>query len=335
MIWKNKNINKHRVIDSKDLSQNTQEIKLDSEAIRRYKEQDTRRDLDEFEEHRKVVKRSKNKILALIIFLVLVLLVIFGLIFMRYSARISHLESDANKYLTNENYRGAMELYKILYYETGDIEYDKKCKQIESILENMELLKEANSMVTSQDYENAIERLLTISTTDEKLIKNINKLIEDAANKWINEIELLYLKNDLDSAFLQIEKMINILPDNDYAIALREKILNKKNGNQSSSEVATDSANMVAESKKNKRLLQLSKSIIGSEQYVTAVKANVRENHDKNSLITDTLEKGDMVYVEDTFIENSSRMWCKVTYFSTKNVSVTGWILSNELDGSI
>ncbi|SFE75250.1 hypothetical protein [Peptostreptococcus sp. D1] len=238
MIWKNKDINRHRVIDSKDLSQNTQEIKLDSEVIRKYQEQATKRELDEFEEHRKVVKRRKNKILALIIFLVLILLVIFGLIFMRYSTRISHLEADADRHLANENYRGAMDLYKILYYETGDIEYDKKCKQIESVLENMELLKEANSMVMSQDYENAIERLLTISTTDEKLIKNINKLIDDAANNWINEIELLYLKNDLDSALIQIEKMINILPDNEYAIALREKILDKKNGNQNSSEAA-------------------------------------------------------------------------------------------------
>lgn len=336
MIWKNKNINKHRVIDSKDLSQNTQEIKLDKEAIKLFEESMYNEEFKEYEKHKKIAKRKTKKIFIIIVALLIMFLSVFSFIFARYLSKISHMEEEANKYISKENYRGAIEIYRKLYDETGDIEYSQKIKYVNSILENTELLKEANSMILSQDYENAVERLLTISSTDEKSIKTINKMLNKAIGEWINEVEILYLDNRIDEALIESEKMANMLPDNEFVLALREKVSNKKLGNTDEKEVLSSSnSRNIVENKKKKMLSEKSKSIIATEQYVTALKANVRENHDKDSNIMDNLEKGDIVYIEDTFIENSSRMWCKVTYFSNNNRYITGWILFDTLDGTV
>ena len=172
MKWNDNDFDKPKVFDSKDLSQDTQEIKLDKLRESMEDEEYT----DEFKAYEKYVKREKKKRKKIFIILSIVMaILIAGVSFVavKYLSRISNLESDAQEYLEQGQYEQAADIYKMLYDETGEAEYMQNYKYISKNVENRELLKEADNSIKLQDYEGAIEVLLTISTNEDKIVDQV------------------------------------------------------------------------------------------------------------------------------------------------------------------
>lgn len=337
MKWNDNDFDKPKVFDSKDLSQDTQEIKLDKLRESMEDEEYT----DEFKAYEKYVKREKKKRKKIFIILSIVMaILIAGVSFVavKYLSRISNLESDAQEYLEQGQYEQAADIYKTLYDETGEAEYMQNYKYISKNVENRELLKEADNSIKLQDYEGAIEVLLTISTNEDKIVDQVNEKQDLAAKKWLEEIEACYNSGKSSHCSSEINKFVNLLPDNIKGINLREKIMKRE------SEEESDSRNMDSNkeqadldklnSRLNKKMYEKSKAIVGTKQFVTVENANVRENPSRDSKVSGTIHKGESVYIEDTKVESSNSIWCRITYYSSDRLYTSGWISYNIINGS-
>lgn len=87
-------------------------------------------------------------------------------------------------------------------------------------------------------------------------------------------------------------------------------------------------------SRLNKKMYEKSKAIVGTKQFVTVENANVRENPSRDSKVSGTIHKGESVYIEDTKVESSNSIWCKITYYSSDRLYTSGWISYNIINGS-
>ncbi|MBC2576220.1 SH3 domain-containing protein [Peptostreptococcus canis] len=357
MRWKDRNINEHRMIDSKDLSQDTQEIKFNKETRRLLDDPELANDFlekqsetskennsdseynDEFESYIKQNENHKKKrknIFIIVSTFVIVSISIFSFVLVRHLSRISSLEREAEQYIEDRNYKAAADTYRKLFEQTGEQKYSQSYKYMSRNFENIELLKEAKNNIEIQDYEGAIEVLLTISSTDDKTIKEMNSMLDIASKEWIEEISTKQDIGEHEFALSEINKMVNVLPEYKPAIKLKERISLNKSADEKEKLSPSEEENLKKiASRKSKNLYDKSKSIVGTEQFITSIKANVRKEPSRESEIMDNLEKGDSVYIEETHIESDSRIWCKITYSSSKNKYTAGWISYNTLNGTI
>lgn len=336
MKWNDNDFDKPKVFDSKDLSQDTQEINLD-ELRQSIEDEDYTDEFKAYEKYIKKEKRKRKKIFIILIIVMAVLITIVSFIAVRYLSRISNLESDAQRFLEQGQYEQAADTYKLLYDETGEAEYMQNYKYISKNVENRELLKEADNSIKLGDYEGAIEVLLTISSNEDKLVDQINEKQDLAAEKWLEEIEECYNSKKSGYCAAGINKFVNLLPNNIKGMNLREKILKKES--EEEKDIKNDSEQGQADldklnSRLNKKMYEKSKAIVGTEQYVTVENANVRENPSRDSKVSGTIHKGESVYIEDTKVESSNSIWCKITYYSSDKLYTSGWISYNIINGS-
>ncbi|MEG0249525.1 MAG: SH3 domain-containing protein [Peptostreptococcus sp.] len=337
MKWNDNDFDKPKVFDSKDLSQDTQEIKLDKlrESI---EDEDYTDEFKAYEKYVKKEKRKRKKIFIILTIVMVILIAAVSFVAVRYLSRISNLESDAQKYLEQGQYEQAADIYKMLYDETGEAEYMQNYKYISKNVENRELLKEADNSIKQHDYEGAIEVLLTMSTNEDKIVDQISERQDLAAKKWLEEIEECYNSGKSGYCTAEINKFVNLLPDNIKGVTLREKII-KKESEEEAKGIKNDSEQGQADldklnSRLNRKMYEKSKAIVGTEQYVTVENANVRENPSRDSKVSGTIHKGESVYIEDTKVESSNSIWCKITYYSSDRLYTSGWISYNIINGS-
>ncbi len=164
----------------------------------------------------------------------------------------------------------------------------------------------------------------------------MNSMLDIASKEWIEEISTKQDIGEHEFALSEINKMVNVLPEYKPAIKLKERISLNKSADEKEKLSPSEEENLKKiASRKSKNLYDKSKSIVGTEQFITSIKANVRKEPSRESEIMDNLEKGDSVYIEETHIESDSRIWCKITYSSSKNKYTAGWISYNTLNGTI
>lgn len=228
MIWKKRNINDKKMIDSKELSQNTMEIKFTDDQRKLLENAVYSEEFEEYKIQKKIAKNKIKKIYIILITLLVVTAATFSFVYVRYLSRITKLENEAQRYIDEYNHKGASEIYKLIYEETGDVEYLNKSKSLSKHLENESTIRYATEMIKSDDFETAIELLFTISTDDEKTIKRINELVEDSSELWLNMIEDDYKNGRIDSSYSEIERFINLIPNNERALILRNSIIEKR-----------------------------------------------------------------------------------------------------------
>lgn len=347
MRWKDRNINEPKLFDSKDLSQDTQEIKFNSEhrmlledpeLAKKYLEEIENSSNDdsyneyyeEFENHKKR-HRNRNKLIFItVILLIIAVLSVGGSIFMNHISKVAVLEKEAKMYMDKNEYKDAAEAYRKLYEETGEQKYNHSYKFAVKSLENKAQLSEAQNSIDLEDYEGAIELLLTIISNDKEVINEIHKKISVASEGWLYEIRERVSKGQYELALSEINRVINLLPDNEDALDLKDKIIKKSNDLEETS-ISEEDRKKAIEDKKNRILYDKARSIIGTEQFIMMSRVNVREKPSKDSEIINILEKGDSVYIEDTYIESDSRIWCKITFHSNKQAYITGWISYNTI----
>lgn len=335
MRWNDNGIDKPKVFDSRDLSEDTQKIRLDK-IQERLKEEDYN---EEFREYEKKLAEHRGRLK--IIFISIGAAVISMLIFISISSmlrisKVNNLKSDAEEYLKENNFTKAADTYKELYEETEDPIYMQNYRNIMKDIENNDLIREANNSIKDKDYEGAIELLLTITTDDDILAENINDKINYAAKKWLSEIEEMYSKGEYSRCNLEINKFVNLLPDNIGGVDFRNKFSkkNSRNSTKLKSGLAKDRKTLdILNSKVRVKMYEKSKSIVGTEQFIAVDSANVREKPNKEAKIKGTVHKGESIYVEDTFVEGGKNIWCKINYYSKNRKYNSGWISYNIING--
>lgn len=337
MKWNDNNLDKPKVFDSKDLSEDTQKIRLDKIQEQLKQEEDYTEEYRAYEEYKEKEKKRRKKILISLSAIVIVLICSISFFTVRKMSRITLMENEAQECIRKEQYDKAAQIYKTLYEETEEPEYMQNYRFVSKNIENKELFKEAEDNIKLKDYEGAIEVLLTISTNDDKVAEKINTQINKASKAWLNEIKGYYDSGNLDKYTSEINKFVNLLPDNASGINFRNHVIKEDKSQESKPKggfIQDKKELETLSTKANKKMYEKSKAIVGTEQYVTVENANVREKPSRDAKISGIVHKGDSIYIEDTYVEGANSIWCKINYYSENKSYTSGWISYNIISGN-
>ncbi len=336
MRWNDNDLDKPKVFDSKDLSEDTQKIRLDKIQERLKEEEDYTEEFKAYEEYKISEKKKRKKILVIITVLVLLIILLVSLFIVKKMSKISTMENEAQEYIKREEYDKAAEIYKNLYEKTEETEYMQKYRFISKNIENKELFREAENSIKNKDYEGAIEVLLSISTNDDKITEKINSKINAATKEWVNEIKRYYNSGDLEKCISEIKSFESLLPDNINSVDFR---------NQSEKEDKFDNEKLkkgfiqdkkeveILGKKANEKMFEKAKEMVGTQQEITVENANVRMKPNRGAKVLGSVHKGEKIYIQDIFIESFQNIWCKIRYEENKTQK-SGWISYNIVSGS-
>lgn len=338
--WNDKDINEPHMIDSSDFSQDTMEIKLDdiNKSLKKKDSIELTREFEEYEKYIRDEKHKRKKTYIIFSIAMVVLVSVISFFALSYVSKITSWEKEAVECYNKGDYQQAATIYQNLYEETGDKEYGKEFRHMEKCRENEDLLFEASEDIRMKDYENAVEVLLTIASENDKTIEKINAELKKASDFWLEDILKYYHEGDIKNAYTEINRFVNLIPENEEANQLKMDILRTNKAEVGDIEKKDNLENKEEDKIKNRifqKNYEKSRAMIGTEQYVVTNTANIRSRHNINAPVIDTVKKGVGLYIEDTFLDKKEGFWCKVTYYSDRDEYVSGWISYTTLKGDI
>lgn len=270
--------------------------------------------------------KQKGIVFGVVVVGLIVFSLIFNFGFSKY--KLSKLESSAALNVESKNYDIAREKYSELYEKTEDKKYLDEINKIDASIESKENLAKATQNFENRAYDRALEYLTSINTEDEE-INSKKETLKEKINSAVNsEISLLVGNKEYDSALSAIGSYIAVDPENEDFKSLRNKISSEK----STYEEKVKNEAQIEEQKARAdeleaQIAKLRKSnaanLIGTYQYVTSSRANVRSGPGFAYGVSYSLYRGDAVYVFDTKSADG-RTWCNIG---------NGWISYRTLNG--
>lgn len=333
MRWHDKEFDNHKVFDSKELSEDTQRIRTD--LVRSTLEEESQKEeyREQYLAYKTLLKRQKKKRIRIIIG-VFVILIILGIsitaVILKKYSHIGDLEIEAEHMIEQKNYKKAGEIYKRLYEETDNPQYIQKYNFTTFIIDNNNVFEDARSNIKNGDYESAICMLLTIHTCNSSELEKINNIIDEASTKWLESIRRIYISGDKTEATNEINKLVNILPDNIAAVEFRNIILDKDDTLSINEYRNHRNYTGIHNNNEIKRMYTIARPLIGSNQVTANTEASVYEKADKSSRSMGRLKPHTRVYIQDIFVYDVKNIWCKILYPDSKNYK-SGWILYNNI----
>jgi len=270
--------------------------------------------------------KQKGIIFGVVVIGLIAFSLIFNFGFSKY--KISKLESSAAANLESKNYDIARQKYSELYEKTSDKKYLDAVNKIDADLEANENLIEANKRYEDKEYDLALEYLSNVESSDEEVNKKKDKLLEKINYGINSEISLLIGNKDYDNAINTVNSYLSYLPESEELKNLKKEITTEKSANEE--KIKSEAKLQEQKARADELEVQIAKlkkqsaaSLIGTYQYVTSSRANVRSGPGFSYGISYNLYKGNPVYVFDT--KNADgRTWCNIG---------DGWISYRTLNG--
>lgn len=272
--------------------------------------------------------KQKGLVFGLVIVGLIAFSLIFNFGFSKY--KYSKLENSAKANLEAKNYKEAREKYSQLYEKSSDQKYLDEINKIDSAIQNKELLNKANQNYEAKDFESSLAKLkeIKIDEDDDELSEKVNSLIQKNYDGIKSEISQLKSNKNYEGAINRLNSYISVDPDNaEFKKMIEDINLEKTNSDKKAAEESEATKQKARADELEAQIARLRNSeasnLIGTYQYVTSSKANVRSGPGFAYGVSFVLYKGDAVYVYDTRRANG-RTWCNVG---------NGWISYRTLNG--
>ena len=269
---------------------------------------------------------KKSKLKKIIINLVIILiLIVCGFLTMHFTRRIrSNYKFDKAKLLLEQgNYELALNEFEKLksndYLEVSPM-IDKAKKLIESqnsFEKGSEFAKENKYVDAIREFKKVIPEDINDYNKSQDMIEKFESIVIEKVEKLINEDKI---KNK-DESLKLINNLLLVLPESAKAQNLKENLLNDHTEENISDEEDSYYDKTRAE------IATKADGLLNTYQYVTVEKANLRTSPTLNSQVIVELSKGSDLYVKETKIEGTERIWCKVEALdSITNENYEGWM---------
>lgn len=272
--------------------------------------------------------KKKYFIIAGIVILVIALIV--GVFFLKKKIEVSSLEKKAQSLVEMEDYDEALKVYSDLYTKTGDIKYKSSKNQIAIKKEAKDTIKDAKEQEQNGNLVKAIVLYKMILKEDEKNYQYASSQIDSLKNEIIRKASSLIDSGNNSEASSILSDYISVVPDDKKAIELYKKVSGKSDKEVEKVIVEKNVPVVISDNNSNSSkpsvAYKTANAITNTWQYITSKEANIRSNPSKNSSVVGTLSRGDEVYIEDTYVESESRIWCKTDF---------GWISYNTMNNTI
>ncbi|WP_277220968.1 zinc-ribbon domain-containing protein [Peptoniphilus vaginalis] len=271
--------------------------------------------------------KQKGLVFGLVIVGLIVFSLIFNFGFSKY--KYSKLETSAKANLEAKNYKEAREKFSQLYEKSSDKKYLDEINKIDKMLETKDLLNKANKKYEERDYETSLANLKEIQTEDDdELREKVDGLIKKNYDGIKSEIMQLKANNNYEGAINRLNEYLTVDPENaDFKKMLEDLNLEKTNNDNKAQEESEATKQKARADELEAQIQRLQNrevsSLVGTYQFVTSGKANVRSGPGFVYSISYVLHRGDPVYVYDTR-RSDGRTWCNIG---------DGWISYRTLNG--
>ena len=300
------------------------------------KTQKINRDYD-YEDEEKIIKnnsfkddsigtKQKGLVFGFVILGLIAFSLLFNFGFGKY--KFNKLESSARANLEAKNYKEAREKFSQLYEKSSDKKYLDEINKIDKNLEAKDTFNKANQKFEGRDYEASLAYLKDLESDDDELKEKKNSLIEKNYSAIKAEISQLTSSNNYEGAIKRLNSYLAVDPENADFKKLLEDINAQKLDSEKKAEEESEALKEKARADELEEQIAKLKNaeasnLIGTYQFVTSGRANVRSGPGFSYGVEFSLYKGDPVYVYDTR-RADGRTWCNIG---------NGWISYRTLNG--
>ena len=291
----------------------------------------------EYEDEERIVKnnsfkddsmstKQKGFVFGFVIIGLIAFSLLFNFGFGKY--KMTKLENAARANLEAKNYKEAREKFSQLYEKSSDKKYLDEINKIDKSMEAKDTLNRANQKFEARDYESSLALLREVESDDEELNSKKDGLIEKNYSAIKSEINQLTSRNNFDGAINRLNSYITVDPENkEFKNMLEDINSQKSNGEKKAEEESQASKEKARADELEAQIIKLknaeASNLIGTYQFVTSNRANVRSGPGFSYGVEYSLYRGDPVYVYDTRSANG-RTWCNIG---------NGWISYRTLNG--
>ena len=297
-------------------------------------------------------KPNKKLIIGLVSVGSLILLAVLG----------ATLRFGLSSFQNNQNIKQADSLISMEKFEDGIAIYDQllmkkyipaivsKRELAMDLMESEENLEKGTEAFDDDNKSKAIKHLSKIPENDKKRYKKALEMLEELEESAVAEIEALIDSNSLDEASKMVKDYLKLYPQSVDIQNAEQDIVSKRSEaeNQAKAEEqaqkdkaaadakaaqasAQSQANQATSNMKKEEARSVASYIIGTTRAITSKEANLRSSPTLNGGIHYTLSRGDRVYIQNTQVESSNRIWCYVR----DEYSNYGWISYNTMNNTI
>lgn len=275
---------------------------------------------------------------------------LIGLIFGVSAFQKNQTIKQADSLISMEKFEDGIALYdQLLMKKYIPAIVSKRDLAIE-LMESEENLKKGTEAFDDDNKPKAIKHLSKIPKGDKKRYNKALEMLEELEESAVADIESLVGANSLDEASKMVTEYLRLYPDSVDIQNAEQDIISKRSEaeNQAKAQeqaqkdkAAADAkaaqasvqsqANQAASNMKKEEARNVASYVIGTTRAITSKEANLRSSPTLNGDIHYTLSRGEKVYIQNTQIENSNRIWCYVR----DQYSNYGWISYNTMNNSI
>lgn len=278
-----------------------------------------------------MASKYKNKTLIAIASIIGIIIFALILSFGINKSGEKGLIKDAEKYMEEEEYKSAIEIYSRLISKTGDKIYRDKKEEAEKLEVEKNYYEIGMKKIKSDEYISAINSFSKIDREDSVYYKKVQEQLKKIEESIINEAKIninndnTYLASSMLNDYLRavgksedVEKLLKSIEGDNVAQVdptdEKEKDNKKKKTNLKTEELPKDSSKWV-----------------GKTVEIKSGKANLRNDSSISGKVVGIAVAGDAITITEIY-DDGGRIWCygKITSAKTGETE-TAWISSKNL----
>lgn len=281
-------------------------------------------------------KKSKSfsgkKVFFTIVFIIFLSIVSLFIINIAKTSRNESKIDDAKGLASSGEYREALKMYTEATKDKMSPENLNEIEKLKKLVASDEFFQKGQQLFEEKDYIDSAYNFKKVIQEDEKNYKLAQDKLLSIENIILEEVKSSYQKDKTD-ALLLLNSYLNVVPESAKASTLKREIESANNLDVQKSENLRESFEKEENEKDSAEMAKKSYELLHTYRNVATDKANLRNEPSVDSDIIKVLDKGTELYVLETKIEQSERIWC---YVEVKNAisqeNLRGWISNKTLN---
>ncbi|MBU5668311.1 SH3 domain-containing protein [Peptoniphilus sp. MSJ-1] len=284
------------------------------------------------------VKLSKKKFPIKQVFMTLVLISLFTVLsFFLYKNFINYRDKskikDAEALIVEGEYKDALEAFDSVSSKNKDRNLSSEIETTKKLLLSDENYKAGLKSYEEKNYLNAAINFKKVIAEDEKNYKDAQEKLLSIEKITILHAEDLVKENKREEALVHLNAFLEVVPGSANATNLKNEIENRISTNIDRDKNSDENYEIKKDENDASELSKRSTALLHNYKKVITEKANLRQEPSTESDIIKILENDTELYILETKIEGTKRIWC---YVEVKNdetkENLKGWISDRTLN---
>lgn len=247
------------------------------------------------------------------------------------SALENHTIQTAHALIQKGEYEEALAKYEEVQKSDSTTNLSTEIELTQRLIHSNQMFQEGNRAILKDDFLGAVSAFKQVLLDDKLNYSKAEENIADLENSILDKAIDLSKKGNYKEAQELIKQYLAIVPESVNALRLQKSLsTNPATASVPQAEPEEYEAQQKAQQDRAK-MAEKAKGLLYSYQKVVAEKGNLRSEPDVHSSILTVLPSNTDLYIKETKLEGSERIWC---YVEAKNPDTgeisEGWI-SNKL----